>query len=56
MDADDDPNLFYNGTVAWLLFSVGMWKASNRSADIVGKVENVVMLFGIDRRSSPTSV
>ena len=24
VDADDDPSLFENGTVAWLLFSLGM--------------------------------
>ena len=30
-------------------------KAFNHSADIVGKVENVFILFGIDRPSSPTS-
>ena len=58
---DDDPSLFENGTVAWLLFSLGMcnelWcgKASNHSADIVGKVEKVFILFGIDGLSSPTS-
>ena len=64
---DDDPSLFENGTVAWLLFSVGMcnaismslmlWcrKASNHSADIVGKFEKVFILFGIDGPSSPIS-
>ena len=31
------------------------WKARNHSADIVGKVDNLFILFGIDRPSSPTS-
>ena len=31
MDADDDPNLFENGTVAWLLFSLGMCNAISMS-------------------------
>ena len=66
MDADDDPSLFENGTVAWLLFSLGMCNAISMSfgvgkpptawqIDIVGKVEKVFILFGIDRPSSPTS-
>ena len=29
--ADDDPNLFENGTVAWLLFSLGMCNAISMS-------------------------
>ena len=35
----------------------GLWcgKASNHSANIVGKVEKVFILFGIDGPSSPTS-
>ena len=28
---DDDPSLFENGTVAWLLFSVGMCNAISMS-------------------------
>ena len=32
-----------------------VWEASNRSADVVGKVEKVFILFGIDRPSSSTS-
>ena len=58
MDADDDPNLFENGTAPVFFGDVQCYfdelrcgKASNRSADIVGKVEKVFILFGIDRPS-----
>ena len=36
VDADDDPSLFENGTVAWLVFSLGMCYAISMSF-VVGK-------------------
>ena len=48
------PGSCFFGDVQCYFDELRCGKASNRSADIVGKVEKVFILFGIDRPSSPT--
>ena len=52
---DQSPGSCFCGDVQCYFDELWCGKASNHSADIVGKVEKVFILFGIDGPSSPTS-